>query len=90
MRFILPRFLALLLLLIAPLTAADSTTGIVEGRVSNPATGEFFERARITVEGTSLEAFTDTSGFYRFASVPVGAAIAFTGATPSSAAATCS
>ena len=85
MRFILPRFLALLLLLIAPLTAADSTTGIVEGRVSNPATGEFFERARITVEGTSLEAFTDTSGFYRLASVPVGAArvrVFFTGLPP--------
>ena len=54
--------------------AADAGgAGIVEGRVSNPGNGEFLERVRITVEGTTLEAFTDTSGFYRLTNVPAGA-----------------
>ena len=56
------------------LCAADAgSAGTVEGRVSNPGNGEFLERARITVEGTTLEAFTDTSGFYRLTNVPAGA-----------------
>ena len=32
--------------------------------------GEYLEGARITVEGTSLEAFTDAAGNYRLANVP--------------------
>ena len=46
--------------------------GAVEGRVFNPATGEYLENARITVEGTALEALTDSLGQYIFPSVPVG------------------
>ena len=82
---VLRRPTVFLLLLTAPLTAAESTTGTIEGRVANPATGGFFERARITVEGSSLEAFTDTSGFYRLTGVPAGAASVrafFTGLPP--------
>jgi TonB-dependent receptor len=68
------------------LPAADSRSpGTVEGRVLNPASGEFLERARITVEGTTLETFTDTAGFYRLAQVSAGPARVrafFTGMAP--------
>ncbi|MFM8617949.1 MAG: carboxypeptidase regulatory-like domain-containing protein, partial [Opitutaceae bacterium] len=90
MHTVLRRLTALVLLLAAPAIAADST-GTVEGRVANSANGEFFERARITVEGTSLEAFTDISGFVRVAGVPAGAARVrafFTGLPPQTSAVT--
>jgi hypothetical protein len=37
-------------------------TGTIEGRVFNPGTGEYLERARVTLEGTALETFTDNLG----------------------------
>lgn len=51
----------------------------------NARSGEFVERARITVEGTSLETFTDADGNYRLTSVPAGTAklrIFYTGLLP--------
>src|SRR5438067_1217721 len=60
--------------LIATARAQAPATGIVEGRVSNPATGENLELTRITVEGTTLETFTDADGRYSLPNVPVGAA----------------
>jgi TonB-dependent receptor len=54
--------------------AQGPAVGVIEGRVFNPATGEYLELVRITVEGTSLEAFTDTSGQYRIGNVPAGQA----------------
>jgi hypothetical protein len=63
MRIVLPR-LAFILSLVSAALGADST-GTIEGRVSDPASAEFLERVRITVEGTPLETFTDTAGFYR-------------------------
>lgn len=53
---------------------AASATGTVEGRVSNPATGEYLELVRITIEGTAREVFTDASGAYRLTEVPAGPA----------------
>ena len=53
--------------------SAAPATGTLEGRVSNPATGENLELARITVEGMALETFTDAAGQYRLAGVPAGA-----------------
>jgi TonB-dependent receptor len=50
------------------------TTGAIEGRVSNPANGEYVRLARITVEGTKLETFTDSAGQYRLTHVPAGVA----------------
>ena len=47
-------------------------TGTIEGRVFNPSTGEYLEFVRITVEGTSLETFTDATGAYRLTNVPAG------------------
>ena len=66
---------ALLSFLIAAAAPAQSvSTGAIEGRAFNPATGENLELARITVEGTSLETFSDADGQYRLANVPAGAA----------------
>jgi iron complex outermembrane receptor protein len=47
-------------------------TGTIEGRVVNAQSGEFLERARLRVEGSDLETFTDSSGFYRLSNVPSG------------------
>ncbi|WP_414661612.1 TonB-dependent receptor [Horticoccus sp. 23ND18S-11] len=54
--------------------AQPTATGTIEGRVFNPTNSEFIERARVTVEGTTLEAFTDSSGAYRLTNVPAGTA----------------
>ena len=61
-------------LLAAPDRARAPATGTIEGRVVNPATGEYLEIARLTVEGTTLETFSDASGHYRLANVPAGPA----------------
>ncbi|MDO8545031.1 MAG: carboxypeptidase regulatory-like domain-containing protein [Opitutaceae bacterium] len=50
---------------------AQESTGTIEGRVSN-AEGEFLENVRLTVDGTSLETYTDSAGKYRFTNVPAG------------------
>lgn len=54
--------------------AADGApaTGTIEGRVSNPANGEYIETARLIVEGAGGETFSDTAGFYRLTNVPAG------------------
>ncbi|MDO8539795.1 MAG: TonB-dependent receptor [Opitutaceae bacterium] len=72
----IPTCLALILVPFshAQLTTAPSETGIVEGRVSNADTGEYLELVRLTVAGTELETFSDTSGRYRLTNVPAGAA----------------
>lgn len=61
--------------LLAALSAAaqSSPTGTIEGRVINTLTGEYVELVRISVEGTTLEAFTDSAGEYRLTNVPAGA-----------------
>jgi iron complex outermembrane receptor protein len=91
MRIVLPR-LAFILSLVSAALGADST-GTIEGRVSDPASAEFLERVRITVEGTPLETFTDTAGFYRVSGVPAGSArvrAAYTGLPPREATVTVS
>ena len=63
-------------------SAQSVATGSVEGRVLNLRNGEYIERARVTVEGTGLETFTDASGQYRLTNVPAGPArvrVFFTG-----------
>ena len=53
---------------------AQPSTGTIEGRILNPATGNYLEGARITVEGTPLQTFSDSDGNYRLTNVPAGAA----------------
>ncbi len=65
--------------------APAAATGTVSGRVLNPATGAYVEGARVTVEGTALETFTDADGAYRLAGVPAGDArirVFYTGSAP--------
>ncbi len=57
-----------------PSAAAQTTTGTIEGRIFNTRNGEYLEKARITIEGTRLETFSDNSGQYRFVGVPAGSA----------------
>ncbi len=68
-----------------PATAQIAATGTIEGRVFDAGRGEYLERVRLTLEGTAQEVFSDAGGFYRFGSVPVGAARVkafFTGLAP--------
>ncbi len=72
----------------APAAGADGPVGTIEGRVLNARSGEYLEKARVTVEGTALEAFTDAGGQFRLAPVPAGPAVVkvfFTGLEPLSA-----
>ncbi len=63
------------LITLASTCAADSATptGVIEGRVFNRATGANLELARITIEGTALETFTDADGQFRLGGVSAGA-----------------
>ena len=57
---LLPFRLLLCLGLAAAAFAADrAATGAVEGRVFDEGRGEYLERARLIVEGTRLEAFSE-------------------------------
>ncbi len=72
--------LALFTVIASP--AQTVATGTVEGRVLNLRNGEYLERARVTVEGTGLESFSDSSGHYRLTNIPAGPArvrVFFTG-----------
>src|SRR5215204_2457921 len=59
-------------LVVATLRAQSGAVGTIEGRIINTRTGEYVERARVTVEGTGLETFSDSSGQYRLTAVPAG------------------
>ena len=52
--------------------ASASETGSIEGRILNAESGKYLNNARVIVEGTNLQAFTDDSGTYRLRAVPVG------------------
>lgn len=71
------RFAALLLVSLftaGSALAQDAGRGAVEGRVLNVGTGRYLNNARVTVDGTTLEAFTDSFGNYRLDGVPAGEA----------------
>ncbi|MBI4623399.1 MAG: TonB-dependent receptor [Verrucomicrobia bacterium] len=70
---LLPLFLALLA--VAVPGHAQTGAGVIAGRVKNVATGQYLNNARVSVQGTTLLAFTDESGTYRLAGVPAGPAI---------------
>ena len=54
--------------------ADDPQSGTIEGRVMSARSGDYLEKARVTVEGTALEAFTDPNGAFRLAGVAPGPA----------------
>ncbi len=53
-------------------SAQTAAAGTIEGRVLNVTSGRYIENARITVDGTKLEANTDSSGLYRLHDIPPG------------------
>lgn len=58
------------------LSAAQPTptvaTGMIAGRVLNASTGNFLNNARVSVQGTAIEVFSNANGDYRLANVPAG------------------
>lgn len=58
-----------------PPPSTPVTYGSVEGRVQNAVTGDNLNNVRVTIAGTTLVAFTDDAGFYRFPRVPTGQAV---------------
>ena len=77
-------------MLAGPMAPAHAQTAAsrVEGTVRNATTGNTLNNARIVVEGTRLEAFTDENGEYRLASLPAGEVrlrVSYTGMEPQTA-----
>ncbi len=86
----LPRLLlvAAALFLARLLPAQPAATGTIAGRVVNSIGGAALENARVTVAGTSREAFTDAFGEFRLTALPAGEhtlRVFFTGLTPRTA-----
>lgn len=52
--------------------AQSAETGVVTGRLINESTGNYLPSARISVQGTQIEAFTNSIGEYQLANVPAG------------------
>ncbi|WP_414663903.1 TonB-dependent receptor [Horticoccus sp. 23ND18S-11] len=79
------RLLACAAALITTAVAQSTSTGTIEGRVLNTTTSSYINNARVTVEGTTLETYTNQSGEYRLINVPPGAArltVLFSGLPP--------
>lgn len=67
------------------LRAAETATGMIEGRVLNSRSGAVAENARVSIEGTDLVVFTDADGNFRLTDVPPGQArlrVFYTGFAP--------
>ncbi len=64
---------------------AAAATGSIAGRVTGGDGDSSLERARVTIEGTALETFTDAGGTFRLDGVPAGTAqvkLFYTGMAP--------
>ncbi len=80
---------ALLLLLPGRAAAAPAAVAGIEGRVANAATGTFLNNARVVVEGTSAEVFTNENGEFRLGGVSPGEVrlrVSYAGLEPQTAA----
>ena len=65
--------------------APTVSTGTITGRVLNAVNGMFLSNARVSVKGTSLEAFTNDFGEYEIRNVPAGTVevvVSYTGRDP--------
>jgi hypothetical protein len=63
---------AVAVLLAAGPLFGQATTGKIQGRVTDAATGQPIEGAQITVDGTTLGNLTNNEGFYFINEVPAG------------------
>ncbi len=54
------------------MSAAAAGTGAISGTVSNQATGNLLQGARVEIPTAGLSAFTDSTGRYSFTGVPSG------------------
>ncbi len=61
-------------ILFAQTLAAQALTGAIEGRVLNPATGDYVLGARVSLEGTEQSVLTDATGHYYLGSIDPGPA----------------
>ncbi|MGC4072397.1 MAG: TonB-dependent receptor [Nibricoccus sp.] len=64
---------------------AAAAAGSVQGRVLNGTNGMYLSNAKVSVDGTTLETFTNQFGEYTLNNVPAGAAtirVTYTGQTP--------
>src|SRR5262245_59445019 len=57
---------------VAQAPSATAGSGVIEGRVISGRSGEYLEKARLTVEGTPLESFTNSDGQFRLVGLPPG------------------
>jgi TonB-dependent receptor len=64
--------LGLSLLLSAHVARSQVPTAGIEGRVANAATGNFLNKARVVIEGTTVEVFTNENGEFRLGGVAPG------------------
>ena len=80
---------ALLCLMITAISFAQpASTGTIVGRVQDRVAGLALEKARVTVEGSNREAFTDEFGEFRLTDLPAGSTtvrVFYTGRAPQSA-----
>jgi iron complex outermembrane recepter protein len=69
-------FFALILTFVFPVLGlhAQPTTGTINGRVFNPATGEYVRNAEVRLEGTNKLVTTESDGSFTFENVPSGQA----------------
>lgn len=59
-------------LLSCSLPVFAQSTGVVEGRIVNQASGDALGRAQVRIQGTNLEELTNEAGEYRFPQCPRG------------------
>lgn len=70
-------------------TPRNNGTGVIQGHVFNPNTGEYVRNAEVRVEETGQSAITEGGGEFRLAPVPAGRAtltVIFSGYRPANAA----
>lgn len=63
------------IIVFAAASVAAAATGSITGRVQNVVTGQYLNRARVTLRGGDHVTFTDNFGTYRLVGVPAGPAV---------------
>jgi TonB-dependent receptor len=58
----------------SPAAGSAQATGTITGRVQNVVTGQFLNKARVTLKGTTTTVYTDNFGVYQLVGVPAGPA----------------